>query len=165
MKGRTTLLCLILLSLIVGCGPTPRQRVTAVLVDVESYINTRPDSALAVLRALDPDSLRAPSQRARAALLHQIALDKCYIDITSDSVLSPAFWYLKHGNADQKLKTWYYRSVLARNAGDIDTQMSCLIRAEQYIPRAKDPLYAGFVHWLSVQSWSFTRPAARWRPD
>lgn len=133
-------------SILAACGPSSRQRVAATLDDVETYINDRPDSALAVLRALDADSLRGPGQRARAALLHQMALDKCYIDITSDSVLAPAFWYLKHGTADQKLKTWYYRSVLARNAGDIDTQMSCLIRAEQYIPRAKDPLYAGFVH-------------------
>ena len=132
--------------LLAACGPSPRQRIAARLDDVESYINERPDSALAVLRALDADSLCAPSQRARAALLHQMALDKCYIDITSDSVLSPAFWYLKHGSADHKLKTWYYRSVLARNAGDIDTQMLYLVRGEQYIPRAKDPLMAGFIY-------------------
>ena len=134
------------LVLVAGCGSSPQGRIAARLDDVESYIDAHPDSALAVLRALDADSLRGPSQYARAALLHQVALDKCYIDITSDSVLSPAFWYLKHGTADQKLKTWYYRSVLARNAGDIDTQMSCLIRAEQYIPKAENPLMSGFVY-------------------
>ena len=121
-------------------------QIAATLDNVESYINDRPDSALAVLRSVDTTALRGPGQRARAALLHQIALDKCYIDISSDSVLSPAFWYLRHGTADQKLKTWYYRSVLARNAGDIDTQMSCLVRGEQYIPRAGDPLMAGRLH-------------------
>lgn len=128
-----------------GCqirSSSPR-RTAALLDDVESYINERPDSALAVLRALGPDSLRGPGQRARAALLHQMALDKCYIDITSDSILAPAFWYLKHGNADQKLKTWYYRSVLAANSEDVDAQMACLVRGEQFIPEAKDPLMAG----------------------
>lgn len=144
MRDRFVLLSLFLLPLLlVGCGPTPRQRVAAMLDKVESYIDARPDSALAVLRTLDLNSLAGPGQRARAALLHQMALDKCYIDITSDSILSPAFWYLKHGTAGQKLKTWYYRSVLARNAGDVDAQMSCLVRGEQYVPRAKDPLMAG----------------------
>ena len=144
IRRACTVLNIILFTfLFVACGPSPRQRAAATLDDVESYINERPDSALAVLRALDVDSLRGPGQRARAALLHQIALDKCYIDITSDSVLAPAFWYLKHGTADQKLKTWYYRSVLARNAKDIDKQMLCLVRGEKNIPKARDPLLAG----------------------
>lgn len=131
-----------------GCqirSSSPR-RTAALLDDVESYINERPDSALTVLRSLDSNAVRGPALRARAALLHQIALDKCYIDICNDSILSPAFWYLRHGTPDQKLKIWYYRGVLAGNAGDIDEQMSCLVRAERLIPRANDPLMAGFVY-------------------
>lgn len=121
-------------------------QIAATLDNVESYINDRPDSALALLRAVDTTALRSHALRARAALLHQIALDKCYIDVVSDSILAPANWYLRHGTADQKLKTWYYRSVLARNAGDRDEQMLCLVRGERFIPRARDPLYAGFVY-------------------
>lgn len=128
---------------VVSCGWAFHNPMAAMLDDVESFIDERPDSALTVLRLLDSTSLRGPSQRARAALLHQIALDKCYIDITADSVLSPAFWYIKHGSADQRLKTWYYRSVLYRNAGDVDSEMSCLVRGERFIPNANDPLMAG----------------------
>lgn len=144
MKMLRFLIVLLGLVASVSCREGRHSRlVAATLDDVETYIDERPDSALAVLRSLDADSLRGPAQRARAALLHQMALDKCYIDIVSDSVLAPAFWYLRHGDADQKLKTWYYRSVLSRNAGDIDAQMSCLVRAEQYVPHADAPLIAG----------------------
>lgn len=129
-----------------GCNLPERSRMTSMLDNIETYINDRPADALSALRSMDMDSLRGASQRARAALLHQIALDKCYIDITSDSILSPAYWYLKHGTANQRLKTWYYRSVLARNAGDAEEEMACLIRGEQYITRAQDPLIAGFVY-------------------
>lgn len=45
-----TVLCVLSLS---ACGTWPRSRTDAVLDDVESYINERPDSALAVLRELD----------------------------------------------------------------------------------------------------------------
>ena len=146
MKGFPVVLILGAIGLVLACSPSPFSHVVARLDDVESYINDHPDSALSVLRSVDTTALHTRALRARAALLHQIALDKCYIDITSDSILAPANWYLRHGTADQKLKTWYYRSVLARNAGDRDEQMLCLVRGERFIPRARDPLYAGFVY-------------------
>ena len=63
-------LFLCFLVLLVACGPVSRSNVKAALDDVESYINDRPDSALAVLRGLDSTAvIRRPAQRARAALL------------------------------------------------------------------------------------------------
>ena len=95
--------------LLTACAPASQRRVGAVLDDVESYINDRPDSALAVLRGLDSTAvIRRPAQRARAALLHSMALDKCYIDLQTDSILAPAVaWYRRHGTPDERLKTHY----------------------------------------------------------
>lgn len=132
--------------LLVACRPASQKKIIATLGEVDSYINERPDSALAVLRSINVADLPNPSQRAYYAILHSMALDKCYIDLQVDSILAPAFWYLKYGNASNKLNVWYYRSVLSRNAGDIDNEMSCLVRAEQYIPRANNPSMAGFVY-------------------
>ena len=71
----TLLIVLCVLSLS-ACGTWPRSRTDAVLDDVESYINERPDSALAVLRALDLARIRTPRTKAQYNLLLAIARDK-----------------------------------------------------------------------------------------
>lgn len=139
MKGRTTLLCLILLSLIVGCGPTPRQRVTAVLVDVESYINTRPDSALAALQGLDTTVLTTRALRARYSLLHVMALYKNYRPISAPGLLEEAIdYYSRHGNADEKLKTFYYQGCIMQEQRDLNAAAIAFSQAEEYARQATD---------------------------
>ena len=61
--------------------------------DIETYIQTRPDSALTVLSQMDTSSLRHPRERAQFALLYAIALDKNYIDTTDIGVIRPAVEY------------------------------------------------------------------------
>ena len=71
MKIDFCVLSVILFLSLTACGPAPGRHVAATLDDVESYINERPDSALAVLRALDSTAAyRGPAQRARASLLY-----------------------------------------------------------------------------------------------
>lgn len=139
-------LVLAILFLVMICCTPPRSGVKAQLNDAESYINEHPDRALTLLRSIDSLPLRDPALKAHAALLHSIALDNNHIDISSDSIIAPAAWYLKHGTADKKLKTWYYWSILARNAGNADEEMAYLIRGESYIPKANDPVIAGLVY-------------------
>ena len=100
---------------VAGCG----RREMARLDDIESYVQARPDSALAQLRALDPHSLRSRRARARHSLLHAMALDKCYIDVTSDSIIAPAArYYRRHGSADEKMKALYYEGVVHQYRGE-----------------------------------------------
>lgn len=140
---RSCLVSFLLFLMMVACYPARRQ-VEGILDAAGQIMDDRPDSALSLLRGLDTVAINSRVDKARAALLHQMALDKCYIDITSDSILSPAIqWFIRHGTADQKLQTWYYRSVLARNAGDFDLQMVYLVEGERYVEKANDPLIAG----------------------
>lgn len=164
--ARPCLVCLPLFLMMVACYPARRQ-VEGILGTAGQIMDDRPDSALSLLRGLDTVAINSRVDKARAALLHQMALDKCYIDITSDSILSPAIqWFIRHGTADQKLQTWYYRSVLARNAKDFDQQMAYLIEAERYIEKANDPLMAGrlytakYVNFLNIYSLSDSAIAA-----
>lgn len=84
---------------------------------IETYIQTRPDSALAVLSQIDTLSLRYPKERAQFALLYSIALDKNYIDTTDIRVIRPAVeYYSKHGTAWQKMLTYYYEGRILYNA-------------------------------------------------
>ena len=63
------------------------------LYDVESYIMERPDSALVVLDSMDRSCLTSDRLRAHHALLHAMALDKNFIDVTDDSIASVAVEY------------------------------------------------------------------------
>ena len=85
--------------------------------DVESYIQTRPDSALAVLSQIDTASLSSPKLRAHFALLQAMALDKNAIDTTDLRVIRPAVeYYQKHGTARQKMLAYYYEGRILYNA-------------------------------------------------
>ena len=54
----------------------------AELEDIESYIQPRPDSALAAMRSIDTTGLNTGELRAKYSLLYAMALDKNYIDAT-----------------------------------------------------------------------------------
>ena len=56
-----------------GCTP---DHVRDSLLDVESYIMERPDSALAVLDSMDRTLLTTDRLKAHHALMHSMALDK-----------------------------------------------------------------------------------------
>lgn len=134
------LLFLILITSLTGCG----QRHTSAwskLDTVESIIEERPDSALQILQSLDYATLGGDEERGRYSLLHAMALDKCWIDTTDLTVIDPATqWYAKHGTPDERLKMWYYRGRIAKNADSLDLAMQCYVHASDYINRAVDTL-------------------------
>ncbi|MBR1869705.1 MAG: hypothetical protein IJ799_06560 [Bacteroidales bacterium] len=135
----------------------------ATLDEIAGYVEDRPDSALAVLRAFPPS--RSPEVRARHAVLHSMALDKNRIDLTTDSIIAPAVsYYARHGSADDKLKTWYYRARIAENAGDPEGAMAWLARAEGITDRCTDRAALGRYYtekaWLYGNSQDFPRAIA-----
>lgn len=157
MRRRICILLFSTLLLTVACDPLQRQRTAAVLDDIESYINERPDSALAVLRGLDSKVVRKRALRARAALLHSMALDKCYIDIQSDSILFPAVsYYSRHGSPDEKLRTQYYLGRLQYNAGKYQEAIVTYTEALALTDHASDYKYIGFVNQAIADTYAAT---------
>lgn len=123
-----------LLVLATGCNSG---RVMRQLSDVASYIEERPDSALAVIRTIDLPS--SPRARAKHALLHSMALDKCYIDLKNDSILGPAFkYYSRFGKPDDRLKMYYYKGRLAENARNNEEAMEWFTYAKRFAQRCSD---------------------------
>ena len=107
------------------------------LSDVALYIEDRPDSALAVIRNIS--ELSSPRTRAKHALLHSMALDKCYIDLKNDSIIGPAVKYYSHfGKPDDRLKMYYYKGRLAENAGNDEEAMEWFTNAKRIAPRCTD---------------------------
>lgn len=119
---------------IVSCNDARKSETYRLLEDVESYIEARPDSALAVLEDIGKDELASKELEAKYALLLSQALDKNYIDLQSDSIIAPAVrYYENHGTPDERLKAFYYAGRVYQNAGDIETAMEKFVEAERYI--------------------------------
>ena len=117
---------------------------------VESVINERPDSALAIIKLMDTLSLKSSAIKARYSLLHAMALDKNYIDTTNVNVVLPAVnYYQKHGSADERFKAYYYLGRIQYNANNDNAAAISYSKAEALTDdisdgKAKGLLYMGF---------------------
>ena len=108
---------LAIISCLASC--TPHSKHWETLMQVESYIEERPDSALTVLQGMDKTELSGKEEEAKHALLLSMALDKNVIDRTDFEVLQPAIdYYQNHGTATDKLRTHYYEGRIYTNQGD-----------------------------------------------
>lgn len=89
------------------------------LNSIETIIDQNPDSALAMLNQISKDNLSGDEEQAKYALLYSMALDKNYIDKTDFDILQPAIdYYIKHGNPNEILRTYYYQGRIYQNKGD-----------------------------------------------
>lgn len=137
----------LVIGLLLACNPAPERGVSSLLHDVESYINERPDSALAVLEGLDSTVLTTRALRARYSLLHVMALDKCYKDITASGLLDEASnWYEHHGTADEKMKSLYYQGRIAQDRKDQNSAAVYYARAEEYADKVEDQHALGLLY-------------------
>lgn len=89
------------------------------LDDVETYVEAAPDSALAVLGAIDSTALSTAALRAHYGLLYAIALDKKHIDDGRlvENMASASRWYQRHGDRQHQLRSAYYYGDQLRGAG------------------------------------------------
>lgn len=141
MKRFLFVLCSI--TLFVGCL-SPNKETTAILDKAEQCIEHHPDSSLQMLNTLQLSSLSTHKGRARYALLKSMAMDKNYIDATSDSLTSIALaYYKKHGTPDDKLKAYYYNGRICRNNKDYEGAMANYLNAEKYVKDCKDYVSVG----------------------
>ena len=126
---------------IVSCNGARKSETYRLLEDVDSYIEARPDSALAVLEGIGEEDLGSREEKAKYALLMSMALDKNYIDRTDFEVLQPAIdYYESHGSATDKLRTFYYQGRIYNNRGDSESAMKCYVYALEYGNEAEDIL-------------------------
>lgn len=106
-----------------------------------------PDSALLILDSIPRDILRSSRARARYSLLRSQALDKNYIDLQSDSVISPAIEYYEHFGTDrEKLLARYYSGRIEQNRGHGTTAIGIFLEAEPFAVRSGDSKYKGLLY-------------------
>ena len=84
-----------------------------------------------ILKSVNTRELTTENQKARYALLYSIALDKNFIDVTSDSIIAPAVkYYERHGDRNTRFTCHYYEARIYENAGDLDKALLCISKAE-----------------------------------
>lgn len=111
------------------------------LKDVESYINERPDSALAFLQSIDISSVKGKSVKNHYYLLLAQAKDKCFIDETNDSLMLRVVDYYKSKNDFNKLFwSYYYLGRIHQNDHRYNDAIYTYMEAEQLLSHIEDDL-------------------------
>lgn len=143
------ILYILLVLTLTGCTAI---EVRKTLKDVETYIAERPDSALAVIEAMDTTDLTTKGLRAHHALLHAMALDKNYIDVTDDSLaLKAVNYYQKRGPRKNYARALYYLALTHFRTEQYESSMNYLSMAEM-VAEKYDSLYLGFVKVLQADA-------------
>ena len=119
-----------LVAMVAGCGRAPRYdgRLTA----ADSLMRSDPDSALAIVEAVNPDSLTCEGDRAYRDLLLTQARYRCYITATTDSDINRALaYYQRHSGECEKLtRAYIYKGAVMEELGHPDSAMLYYKQAE-----------------------------------
>ena len=123
-------LALVLVAAVTGCGGAHRydSRLTA----ADSLMQPAPDSALAIVEAINLDSLPDEDNRAYRDLLLTQARYRCYITATSDSDINRALnYYRAHSGEREKLtRAYLYKGAVMDELGHPDSAMLYYKHAE-----------------------------------
>ena len=117
------------------------------LLQAEALMNEYPDSALNLLKGIAQPELQTQEHRARYALLYSQALDKNYIDLTSDSLINIAVDYYKdRDDVRAKFLSYYYQGRIYTNANNLTQATLAYLEAEQLVDELGDDYAAGLLY-------------------
>lgn len=113
---------------------------------IEVLLQEQPDSALLLLGQIDPARLSSRKEKAYYALLQSAALDKNYVDITSDSLISLAVdYYSKRNDIRHKMMAFYYQGIILQNAQNYSSSIIAFEQAENNALVLEDSFYLGLI--------------------
>ena len=128
-----------------ACGD--KSSVTDVLNRAETLMDEHPDSSLTLLRTLTLDDFLQKSNRARYALLHSQALDKNYIDVTNDSLISVAVDYYKdEDEVRNKFLSYYYMGRVHANGERYTKAVLSFLESEKLCKEVNDGYLVGLLY-------------------
>ncbi len=140
------------------CSSCDRNLSQKRLSDIESYIDSRPDSALAAIRQIDTTALHGRAVKAKYALLHAIALDKNYIDTADTRIVQPAVdYYDRHGSPEERLKAYMYLGTEQYNAGHYNQAIVSFSQADEFAEQVDDQNLLGILYSRMADTFTMTR--------
>ena len=144
---RTHPLYYLLLTLLLLTGCNAPNQMTDDLIRAEAWMNEHPDSALNLLKGIEQPELQTREHHARYALLYSQALDKNYIDLTSDSLINIAVDYYKdRDDVRAKFLSYYYLGRIYTNANNLTQATLAYMEAEQLVDELGDDYAAGLLY-------------------
>lgn len=129
-SGLSIFVAIVVAALFTDCGGM--RHYDARLIAADSLMWSTPDSALAIISALD--TLRGVADSAYRDLLATQARYKCYAKITArdDSAITRAMNYYRHHNSDREKLTraFLYKGAVMEELGHVDSAMRYYKTAE-----------------------------------
>lgn len=117
------------------------------LHNAESLMNEHPEDALSIIRHIDRRKIYSSASEARYALLYSQALDKNYVDVTSDSLTAVAVnYYDRHGTKHERALAHYYQGRVFSNAGNFDAAIRSYSLAEDAASGTDDYYLLGLIN-------------------
>ncbi|MBR5639101.1 MAG: hypothetical protein IKW83_04985 [Muribaculaceae bacterium] len=108
-------LAFMLVTMVMGCGRSVDKR----LVLADTLMWTNPDSSLAILSAINRDSLQGDENQAYYALLITQAQFRCNIPLTSDTLISKAVdYYSDNHNREHYTRALLYKGGAYEDMGN-----------------------------------------------
>ena len=145
MNARYTLI--VLLSLVLITLSCQQRQLMKEMDRIEAIMDEKPDTALLSLERIPQESLKTEKSIARYSLLKSIALDKNYIDLQSDSIISKAVdYYSVRRIGTNRMKAWYYLGRIQRNRGAYSSAIVSFERAEKDAKELYDDYYLGLIN-------------------
>ena len=150
MKREKNILFILTILLLLACTACDRsaRHVTEHLSQAEELIWTTPDSALHILESISTSRHLTGKEQADYALLLSLAQYRCYIPVSSDSLINLAVEYYKDKNdADKKGAAFYVKGcILEEYTKDIPNALLAYKEAEMCIPDMNDKQYVARIY-------------------
>ena len=117
------------------------------LNEAELLLQEVPDSALSLLNGIDQSRVITKKDYAKYALLLSAALDKNYIDVTSDSLIRIAtdYYAISH-DLRRRMMSYYYLGIAEQNMKDYPAAITSLEKAEKDALLLSDYYYLGLIY-------------------
>lgn len=116
--------------------------ISEVLNVAEDRMDAAPDSVLRLIDTLDIDDIANEGVKARYALLYTQALDKNYIDVKDDSLVTVALTYYRNRGDDYRtMLAAYYRARILYNNADYTHAIYSILESEQLARQLNDTYY------------------------
>ncbi len=150
MKREKNILFILTILLLLACTACYRstRHVTEHLSQAEELIWTAPDSALHLLESISASRHLTGKEQADYALLLSLAQYRCYIPVSSDSLINLAIEYYKDKNdADKKGAAFYVKGcILEEYCKDIPNALLAYKEAETCIPDMNEKQYVARIY-------------------
>ena len=150
MKREKNILFILTILLLLACTACYRstRHVTELLSQAEGLIWAAPDSALHILESISTSRHLTGKEQADYALLLSLAQYRCYIPVSSDSLINLAIEYYKDKNdADKKGAAFYVKGcILEEYTKDIPNALLAYKEAEMCIPDMNEKRYVARIY-------------------